>query len=169
MSAKTETILGHFVRAEAARHAYAELRAGQGSRPDVQIVVRTPGKQHEDLPLSMTDARGAIARGVFLGALLGFVTCAVVVAIGSRMLGFDTSAAWLGAIGGTILGAFAGALVGAGNPHPVILAAEREGGVTLAVEAPQRSDRDWASRVMRRHDGRVEPMPVASARVSLAT
>jgi hypothetical protein len=164
-----QKILGHFESAEGARGAFAELRRGQLWRRNLTIHVRTPGKNHEELPLSLTDARGAILRGIFLGALVGFVGTAAMIAIGSRWLGFEPMFAWIGGIGGMVLGAFAGSLMGSGQPHPAVLAAESEGGVVLVVESVDDEDRTWAESVMRRHQGRVEPMLAAQARASLAS
>ncbi len=167
MATMRHTVFGHFDSAEAARTAYAQLRRGQMWRTDMSIHVRTPGKNHEELPLSLTDARGAIFRGIVLSGIVGFVSVALLVALGSRWLGFSPVYAWLGAFGGMLLGALSGLLQGSGQPHPHLLAMEEEGGVSLVVKTADEDDRIWAEGVMRRLSARVEA-PLPEARPSYA-
>lgn len=160
-------VFGHFDDAQSARAAYAQLRRGQMFRPKMSIHVRTPGKSHEEDPISMTDARRATVRGIVLSGIIGAVSLAILVTLGARWIGFSPTFAVLGAIGGMAAGALAGFLSGSGQPHPHLLSMEKEGGVVLAVGAPDEDDRVWAEEVMRRHQARVEA-PTHEARPSYA-
>lgn len=164
MATMRHTVFGHFENAEQARAAYAQLRRGQMWRTDMSIHVRTPGKNHEELPLSLTDARGAILRGIVLSGIVGFVSLALLVAVGSRWLGFSPTYAFFGGFGGMLLGALAGLLQGSGQPHPDLLKMEEQGGVLLVVKTTDEDDLHWAEGVMRGLAARVEaPLPAARA------
>jgi hypothetical protein len=156
MASMHETVFGHFDHASDARAAYAQLRRGQAFRPKMNIYVRTPGKAQEELPIAMTDARGAMLRGIVLSGVAGFVVLGLLVAFGASLVGFSPAYAWLGAMGGMFLGALAGMLQGSAEPHPHLQSLEAEGGVLLVVSAHEEDDRVWAQEVMRRHEARIE-------------
>lgn len=160
-------VFGHFDDAQSARAAYAALRRGMTARPEVRIHVRTPGKDHEELPIGLTDARRATVRGVLLSGVIGAITLTILVTLGARWVGFSPTYAVLGAIGGMVTGALAGFLQGSGQPHPHILSMEQEGGVLLVVSARDEEDRIWAEEILRRHQARVEA-PTHAARPSYA-
>ena len=105
-------VFGHFDDAQSARAAYAQLRRGQMFRPKMSIHVRTPGKSHEEDPISMTDARRATVRGIVFSGIVGAVSLAILFSLGARWIGFSPTFAFLGALGGMAAGALAGFLQG---------------------------------------------------------
>jgi len=158
MSNAKEVVVGHFGSAHQARKAYVQLRRAQLFRPKMEIQVRTPNKNHQDLPLSATDVRGATFRGATLGAVAGLVGAAFLGASGAAGIGFSPLLAGIGVLGGLFLGMFAGALIGPMEPHPALATVEATG-ASLLVDSPSERDLTWAAAFFRNIDALVEATP----------
>ncbi len=148
-----EAVIGHFAGAKHARQAYVRLRRAQLFRPEMEVQVRTPDQNHQDLPLSATDLRGATLRGAGLGAVAGLIGAAFFGAVGSTA-GFSPLLAALGIIGGLVLGMFAGALLGPMEPHPALAQIEATG-ASLIVDSTEEGDLKWAAAFFRSRDALV--------------
>lgn len=155
MSKAREAVIGHFGTAQQARQAYVRLRRAQLFRPEMEIQVRTPGKHHQDLPLSATDLRGATLRGAGLGAVAGLIGAAFFGAAGTAGIGFSPMLAVIGILGGLALGMFAGALLGPMEPHPALAEVESTG-ASLIVDSPNEGDLKWAAAFFRNRDALID-------------
>lgn len=158
MSNGKEIVIGHFGSARQVRKAYRQLRRAQLFRPEMEIQVRTPSTDHQDLPLAATDVRGATLRGAAFGAVAGLVGAAFLGAVGPGGIGFSPLLAGLGVLGGLVLGMFAGVLIGPMEPHPALADVEASG-TSLLVDSPRESDLQWAAAFFRNIDALVEETP----------
>ncbi len=148
-------VIGHFTDRQAARAALERLHHDARS-DELEVVVRVPDKPHQTIPIPLSHARSALAKGVVVGGLTGLVMGFVVGWLGYRFQGLGPGIVLAFAAVGLALGLLGAALIGPTNPHPLIDKLEHEGGVTIVVDARDPHVRAWAEQVLREHGADIQ-------------
>lgn len=158
------TIYAAFDDPRQATAAVAMLeRAGAKPDHDCSLIMHESALASNDLPYEETALREGLADGALLGAGAGALIGGIVLGpMGLIGAGFLVPALF-GAGVGSVYGALAGALGGAGSPDPELerlaLHIER-GGVVVTYRARDLAARESAEQVLRSHGGEVARKPI---------
>lgn len=136
-----------FHDANMARACLRDLRRGQLWRPQMRIVISSTRKGHEELPLSLTHARGALVRGILVGAAVGLGAGLMISILEGTRVGINPTFVAMFCVFGLLMGGFAGALVGPMSPDPKVGKIEKSGDLVVAAESTEQADVDWAAAV----------------------
>lgn len=142
-------VMGHFTDRGPA-HAALEVLRDDPRSEELEIVVRVPDKPHQTVPIPLSHARGALAKGVLVGGLTGLAMGALIGWLGYTFESLRPGIMLAFAAIGLALGLLGAALIGPTNPHPVLSKLEQQG-VTIVVDARDPNLRAWAERVLRDH------------------
>ncbi|NUP13145.1 MAG: hypothetical protein HOW73_44460 [Polyangiaceae bacterium] len=145
-----ENTFARFHDMRVVRQCLRELRRGQLWREHMRVIVHTTKKGSEELPLSLTHARGAMLRGVLTGAGIGLAAGIAISLVEAAGHGFDAVFVAAFCLFGLVMGGFAGVLTGTMSPDPEVEKIEKSGDLVIAVESTEAADIDWAASIFKR-------------------